>query len=57
MSLIKIFAYLAILAGIGILLTTELMHVGIILLIEGGVLFTLVETKPKQVDPSKNNSI
>jgi len=56
-SLIKIFAYLAILAGIGILLTTELMHVGIILLIEGGVLFTLVETKPKQVDPSKNNSI
>ena len=57
MSLIKIFAYLAILAGIGVLLTTELMHVGIILLIEGGVLFTLVENKPKPVNPSSKRSI
>ena len=50
--MIKIFAYMAILAGISILLTTELIHVGIILLIEGGVLFTLVENKPKQANRS-----
>jgi len=43
---------MAILAGISILLTTELIHVGIILLIEGGVLFTLVENKPKQANRS-----
>jgi len=47
MSLIKVFAALAILAGIGVLLNVELIHVGIILLIEGGVLFTLAEKKPK----------
>jgi len=54
MNLIKVFAYLAIIAAIGVWLTTEFMHVGIILLIEGGVLFTLLDKKPRQVNPSRN---
>jgi len=48
MSWVKSSAYILILTGISVLLIGNLMHVGIILLIEGGVLFTLVEKKHKQ---------
>jgi hypothetical protein len=43
MSSIKVFATISILAGIVVLLDGTLIHVGIILTIEGGVLFTLVK--------------
>jgi hypothetical protein len=56
MNWVKGFACFAILAGVGVFLTGELMHVGIILLIEGGVLLTLAEKKPKQRGRSRERS-
>ena len=56
MIFINVFAAIAILAGVGVLLNGELIHVGIILLIEGGVLFTLAEKRPKPDRRSKNPS-
>jgi hypothetical protein len=56
MSLINVFAAIAMLAGIGVLLNGALIHVGIILLIEGGVLLTLAEKRPKPGRRSKNPS-
>lgn len=55
MSLIKGLAYTAILAGIGVLLNGEMIHVGIILLIEGGVLFTIVDKNRGQGSRSRSS--
>jgi Zn-dependent membrane protease YugP len=57
MSLVKSLAYVLILAGIGVLLNGKLIDVGIILLIEGGVLFTLVEENRKQDRRSRDRSV
>jgi len=57
MSLVKSLAYVLILAGIGVLLNGKLIDVGIILLIEGGVLFTLVEENRKQNRRSRDRSV
>jgi Zn-dependent membrane protease YugP len=57
MSLVKSLAYVLILAGIGVLLNGKLIDVGIILLIEGGVLLTLVEENRKQDRRSRDRSV
>ncbi len=55
MNLFKILGYALILAGIGVLLNGKFIDVGIILLIEGGVLFTLVEKNRKQGSRSRGH--
>ena len=57
MSLVKSLAYVLILAGIGVLLNGKLIDVGIILLIECGVLFTFVEENRKQNRRSRDRLV
>ena len=54
MSLMQGLAYISIVAGIGVLLNGELIHVGIILVIEGGVLLTLVDKTRPQAGRSRS---
>ncbi len=54
MSLMKGLAYISIVAGIGVFLNGELIHVGIILVIEGGVLLTLVDRTRPQAGRSRS---
>ena len=47
MSLIKGIAYIVVLAGIGVIVDGTLRDVGVVLLLEGGVLFTLADKSRK----------
>ncbi len=53
MSLIKGIACIVILAGIGVLVDGTLRDIGIVLLIEGGVLLTLVDENRKRDSRSR----
>ena len=57
MSWVRRVACILILAGIGVLLNGEFIDVGIVLLIEAGVLFTLVEKNPKRDRQSPDRSV
>ena len=57
MNLVKSFAYILILAGIVVLLNGKFINLGIVLLIEAGVLFTLVEKNPNQNRRSPDRSV
>ena len=52
MNWIKVGAFISILAGIGVLSTGQFIDVGILLLIEGGVLFTLAAESRKSTNES-----
>ncbi len=54
MNLMKGLAYICIVAGIGVFLNGELIHVGIILVIEGGVLLTLADQARPQAGRSRS---
>lgn len=56
MNWVKYLACISAVAGIGILVNGQLIHVGIILLIEAGVLFTLVDKNPKQSDSPRDTA-
>jgi hypothetical protein len=47
MNLLKGIACLVVLAGVGVIVDGTLRDVGIVLLLEGGVLFTFVGNSPK----------
>jgi hypothetical protein len=57
MNWVKVGAYISIVAGIGVLSTGKFIDVGILLLIEGGVLFTLVEPNRKPDRRSREGSV
>jgi hypothetical protein len=57
MSWVKALAYIVTLAGIGVLLDGTLTDIGIVLLIEGGVLVTLLEEDRRQDSRSRNESV
>jgi hypothetical protein len=57
MNWIKVGAFVSILAGIGVLSTGKFIDVGILLLIEGGVLFTFMEPKRKSDRRSRDGSV
>ena len=53
MNIVKALAGIVILAGIGVLVDGTLRDVGIVLLIEGGVLLTLVDENRKRDSRSR----
>jgi hypothetical protein len=57
MSWVKALAYIVTLAGIGVLLDGTLTDLGFVLLIEGGVLGTLIEEDRRQDSRSRNQSV
>jgi hypothetical protein len=57
MNWIKGLTCIVTLAGIGVLLSGQLTHLGIVLLIEGGVLVTLLDENRRQGNPSRDPSV
>jgi len=57
MNWIKGLTCIVTLAGIGVLLSGQLTHLGIVLLIEGGVLVTFLDENRRQGNPSRERSV